>query len=364
MGSDRRHEEVTLRRLITVTALSGMALMVPSLHPAPGFASSMPEIPGTSGIDNAQPLQLQLDYIIQSSQQLAGDGMREIVALIPSWDSARGMPTDYIAPIVEPDGQEKEEPQRFRLRLALDFPLRTSKSGFKSFGFQGGPAVSPTLQASLQVNPHSYWFGNITFYRYLIGDRQRPWNPDFTYSFGYDDWHPNTFTLIYGNYGGNRLSPERGRLIEGQREERTRFSQGLWSLGYKFAMPDLLKPVLLFDDTHQLGCIAGANFTRRYTDLKTLSIRSAKKTLSLGCRYSTPSNLYINVTAFYYPDRTQQQPWDPDFTYGFGYFDYRPGTVTVQYNNYSGNRYPSHDLSPNQGRFRNGSISISWSTAW
>lgn len=283
---------------------------------------------------------------------------------IPSWDSARGMPTDYVAPDIPSSDDESVERNSIRLRLATDFPLRTSQGGFKGFGFQGGPAVSPTLQADLRFNPHSYWYGNITFYRYLMGDRQRPWNPDFTYGFGYDDWHPKTFSFGYGNYGGNRIFPERGRLVEGQREERTRFSQGVWSFGYKFALPDYLEPIFLVDETHQMGCITAFNFTRRYTDLETLSIKSAKRTLSLGCRYSTPGNLFANFTAFYYPDSSQQQPWDPDFTYGFGYFDYRPGTISIQYNNYSGNRFPWNDLSANQGRFKNGSISISWSRAW
>ncbi len=32
--------------------------------------------------------------------------------------------------------------------------------------------------------------------------------------------------------------------------------------------------------------------------------------------------------------------WDPDFTYGFGYFDWHPRTFSLQHNNYAGNRYP------------------------
>lgn len=252
---------------------------------------------------------------------------------------------------------EEERGPTMRLRLGFDYPLRTSDGGAVGAGTQGTPAVSPTAQAELRINPATYWFAGITFYRYLYSDRQRPWNPDFTYTFGYDDWHPNTFSLVYGNYSGNRLDPGIG-------ETHSRFRQGNWSFGYKFRLPEALGPIFKFDEKDEVSCSINANVTPRYTDLRTLSIKKYKRTLSLGCRYMLPNNLYANLTAFHYPDRSQQQPWDPDFTYGFGYFDWRPGTVTVQYNNYAGNRFFWRDSNSGQGGFRRGSISISWSKSW
>lgn len=256
-----------------------------------------------------------------------------------------------------PPKEQAEAQSPFRLRLAFDYPLRTTATGELGAGTQGGPAVSPTLQAELRANPTTYWFGGITFYRYLYGERQQAWNPDFTYTFGYDDWHPYTVSLVYGNYSGNRINP-------GPREAHSRFGQGTWSLGYKFPMPQVLDPIFKLDETHEVNCNANANLTPRYTALRTTEIQKYKRTLSLGCRYSLPNNLYANLTLIYYPDRSQQQPWDPDFTYGFGYFDWRPGTITVQYNNYSGNRFPWQDSNSGQGGFRRGSISISWSHSW
>lgn len=246
---------------------------------------------------------------------------------------------------------------QLRLRLGFDYPLRTGEKTTVGAGTQGAPSVSPTLQAELRINPATYWFAGITFYRYLYEDRQQPWNPDFTYTFGYDDWHPNTFSLTYGNYSGNRLDP-------GPRETHSRFRQGTWSFGYKFRLPETLDRIFKADEKHQIGCNINGNITPRYSDLSTSSMKKYKRSVSLGCRYTLPSNLYANVTAFYYPERSQQQPWDPDFTYGFGYFDWRPGTITVQYNNYSGNRYPWRDSDSGQGGFRRGSISISWSRSW
>ena len=35
-------------------------------------------------------------------------------------------------------------------------------------------------------------------------------------------------------------------------------------------------------------------------------------------------NIYIeSALYFYFNPKVQKQPWDPDYTYGFGYFDWR-----------------------------------------
>jgi hypothetical protein len=247
------------------------------------------------------------------------------------------------------------------LRLAVDYPLRTNVQAAVGRGTQGSPPVSPTLQATLRYVPvrDSYWFVQSTFVRYLMPGRQQPWNPDFTYVFGYDDWHPGTWSLTYANYAGNRFDPD-----PREREKRWNFANGTWSIGYKDQLPEALEPLFLVGNGDQVGCAVNLNRTARYTDLRTLSFQRNKLTVSSGCRYAMANNFYFNFTLIGYLRRSQQQPWDPDFTWGFGYFDWRPGTISVQYNNYSGNRFPGHARAPNQGTFRNGSISLSWSTQW
>jgi hypothetical protein len=69
---------------------------------------------------------------------------------------------------------------------------------------------------------------------------------------------------------------------------------------------------------------------------------------------------YATSTLNYYPVASQQQPWDPDYTYGFGYFDFHPGKLSVQYNNYSGNRYPWRQRGAHTGTFAWGGLSLSW----
>jgi hypothetical protein len=245
--------------------------------------------------------------------------------------------------------------------LAFDYPLnsvsRQAGAGSQSQGERG--ANGPTVSASLKYNPLSYWFFSTTLYKYLDEHQQASWNPDFTYSFGYNDWHPYTLSLVYANYGGNRFRPE-GRLGE----KFTRFEEGTWSLGWKLPQPSFMKEALMVHSTSAIDCATNVNATPRYVDLASGTRKNWKQSFSLGCKYTIYKWWYINFILYYYPDIGQQQPWDPDFTYGIGYFDWHPGTISVQYNNYSGNRFPGREKSPDTGRFKDGSITILWSWTW
>lgn len=215
---------------------------------------------------------------------------------------------------------------------------------------------TPVTRATIKYNPLSYWFAGATFYRYLDQNQQADWNPDFSYTFGYDDWHPYTLSLIYSNYGGNRLSPEKDETF-------TEFRQGTWSLGWKFPLPKKIAAPFLIDRSGGIGCSVNYHLTPEYFDLAKGENENFKHAYSLGCKYVITGNWYLNWTLNSYLDSNQQQPWDPDFTYGFGYFDWHPGTITVQYNNYSGNRYPGRQRVADTGRFIDGEIMVSWSWA-
>jgi hypothetical protein len=247
------------------------------------------------------------------------------------------------------------------VRLSLDYPLRSDVGLARGRGAQGAPAVSPAAQLSLNWHPvqDPAWFVRMGVFRYLQPSRQQPWEPDFSYAFGYDDARPGTLSLVYENYAGNRFRPD--RMLG---ESRANFGQGTWSAGYKFMLPGFLEPYLLVGDGDRSVCRTNLHYTPRFTDARGGPLRHGKTSVALGCRYTRPSGWYAELAVFGYPDRSQQQPWDPDFTYGFGYFDARPGTISVQYGNYSGNRFPGRARAPGEGTLRNGSLSVSWMLSW
>ncbi len=207
--------------------------------------------------------------------------------------------------------------------------------------------------------PGRGWFAQLTLFRYLQPDRQQPWHPDFSYAFGYDAGRPGTWSLVYANYTGTRFEPDRAAG-----EHRFNFPEGQWTLSRRFALPAALEPALLVGDGDQASCSANAHLMPRFVDAASGGLGRYKKALSLGCRYSRASGWYAEAAVFAYPQGRQQQPWDPDFTYAFGYAPAGPGRVSLRYNNYSGNRFPGRVRGPGEGSFRSGSIMAAWSTPW
>lgn len=220
-----------------------------------------------------------------------------------------------------------------------------------------------TLSATVNYNPLSYWFLSTTFYGYLdfsssdiySPESKADWDPDFTYTFGYSDWHPFSMGLVYSNYGGNRLNPDADKG-----EAFTRFEEGTWTFDWKFVLPESLEHLFV---VHETGGVAGSiqyNLTPSFQNLETGTEEFWKQSFSVSVKYTIYKWWYCTYSMYFYPRPWQKQPWDPDFTFGFGYFDWHPGTLSIQYNNYSGNRYPWND-SDNIGDFKDGAITLSWS---
>jgi hypothetical protein len=240
--------------------------------------------------------------------------------------------------------------------LSLNYPLtRSPYQPSTGKGFQGvQDATNINGTVSVKYTVVGAWSGSVTFYRYADQAHRAPWNPDFTYVIGYDDWHPYTLSFTYANYGGNRLSPDHSK-----KEKFSNIEQGGFTLGYKVPLPKVLDRAISVHE-NPTGWNLGYTLIPRYTDLKSNSDLNWKHRVSLGFRYPVYSYWYGTATVNYYPMHAQQQPWDPDFTYGFGYFDFHSGTFSVQYNNYSGNRFPWRHRGPHTGTFAYGGISISW----
>jgi hypothetical protein len=214
------------------------------------------------------------------------------------------------------------------------------------------------LLLTVRYSPSETWFARVTGYVYLKDDGKREWNPDFTYSVGYDDWRPGTFALTYDNYGGNRWNP-----TSGSDQRITRFDEGTVTASYKIPVPEALETLLEADGERHWSASIGAHVVPRYRQQDQEARGSWKRSLSFGVRSRFLRRLYVEGRAFVYPASSQQQPWDPDFTYGVGWFDWRPGTLSVQYGNYSGNRWWNRSK-PGTGAARNGAITVFFTTAW
>lgn len=220
---------------------------------------------------------------------------------------------------------------------------------------QGPPPNNLLAFASATYFPLGYWFLNFSYFQFIGRKEVLPWHPDFTYSFGYNDWHMYTFSLIYGNYGGNRFAPDAAKG-----EQVTRFDQGTWSLGFKFPAPQFMRSWMEFHPTSNVQHLLNLNVIPSYYNVGTSRYEQWQTFLSLQTRYNIYDYFFGLLTFFYYPSPSQQQPWNPDFTYGFGYANWNSFTVSVQYNNYSGNRFPWNKPAENTGNFLDGILSVSF----
>lgn len=251
--------------------------------------------------------------------------------------------------------------QGLSLGAGFSMPLSTGAPPANAGqGTQGQQtSSSPYATLSVKYSPLTYWFAQTTFYKYTSPQLQAPWNPDFTYSFGYDDYHPYTFSLVYANYGGNRLFPDPAR-----HQVHSSFAQGGWTLGWKFKLPKAFEDELKLFSSSAVGWSTHYTLVPTFQNAATSSFQHWKQIASVSVQYNVYKFWYWNISFLYYPISGQQQPWDPDFTYGFGYFDYHPGKISVQYNNYSGNRLPWRPTSAASGTFRKGGVSVSYTWSW
>jgi hypothetical protein len=199
--------------------------------------------------------------------------------------------------------------------------------------------------ATVNWNPYSYFFARLTALRYLDPAQVQPWNPDFTYAFGYDDWHPGTTSLTFEHYGGNRwggggASIAEGAVVLGQKAPELQ----LWPAA--FGVPSAMASLSWVPRFYDAAGVAQAN--------------QVAGRLRLGYRLFSIVDVWVTPQVYLLGT---QQPWDPDFTYGFGIADWKPWSLSVTYANYAGNRFPwrAPATTGRPGDFLDGSLAVSGS---
>ncbi len=131
-----------------------------------------------------------------------------------------------------------------------------------------------TLNLSLQYSPYSFWFANVTS-RLPVTDTSR-YTADFRYSFGYDDWHANTVSLVYSNYGDNHFWTSGSK-------RHTYFEQGAITLAYKFSLPKPMENTLLINKGDAIMC-RWATVGCRVITIWRVTIYAKTKTYCSGVR--------------------------------------------------------------------------------
>lgn len=177
---------------------------------------------------------------------------------------------------------------------------------------------------------------NTTFYHDFNPEASAKWVPNFTYTLGRYNWKPNKFNYGYENYLNNRYS-------DNWKEFGRKFMGGYYFISYSHLPPDSFNRRIHIDNTSNLKLTYFARYSIKYRDLQEVNhggIFSGKVTAGAGFRYTILWNIYIESAFYAYPFPEQKQPWDPDYTYGFGYFDWRSFRCSITYGNWAVNRFP------------------------
>ena len=225
----------------------------------------------------------------------------------------------------------------------------SSDTGF-SLAKRNSGGYFPVLNTSIKFTPLGYWFAETMLFYYTEQKEQDAWEPDFVYRFGYEDWRPYAFSLVYSNYTGNRSI----------HDVSEKYDRGSYSLTWNLPVPDFIAKPFLIEPDREIGCTAGMIYSPRYTIVEE---EDGHDKIQGKISFSVPlySSLHLSLTFFHYLDSGVQQPWDPDYTYELAW---RGEYFSIAYKNYGGTRFPWRSDRPHDSGFADGSIGITWHLDW
>lgn len=195
---------------------------------------------------------------------------------------------------------------------------KQSKPKKKTIGLAGNIYLKQSLKNSAKAIGGSinrklikdnYWFARVGW-NYTLEESDDP----FTYSWGigYSDWHPGTFSAQLNNWGP--IKPDEGLALE----------KAVANFGYSVKSAFLKK--------HRLSLSGSVNVPVE-----------GNSSIVGNIRWSPKENWFVNASV--------SQPLEGDgtakWTYGFGYSDWRPNKINLQYSNYGPNEIPYHNYEAN-----------------
>jgi hypothetical protein len=203
---------------------------------------------------------------------------------------------------------------------------------------------------------------NSTFYKDFNPKATARWISDFTYSFGRYSWRPNTFNYGYENYENNKYS-------DNSKTRKEKFLRGYYFISYQHYLPDNLFWRIRIDSTSMIKFIYFARYSVKYENKYhqvNENISFGKPVAGVAIRYVIARNIFVEGAAYYYfyPYVIRQQVWDPDYSYGFGYFDWRSFRVSLTYGNWAINRFPWNKTAYPWYGFLDGNFKVTLNYIW
>jgi hypothetical protein len=198
---------------------------------------------------------------------------------------------------------------------------------------------------------------NTTFFIDFNKKATARWTSDYSYAIGRYNWRPNKFNYGYENYINNKYTDNLATTGE-------KFLEGYLFLSYTHLLPKNLSKAIRMDSTTQLKFIYFARCNPRYRDELDTVHRVAKPSVGIASRFTIFRGVYVEGALYYYFIPSTRQPWDPDYTYGFGYFDWRSFRVSITYGNWAINRFNAKDRRYPSYGFIDGQFRLIFNWTW
>ena len=195
---------------------------------------------------------------------------------------------------------KKAKPKKKTIGLAGNVYLKHSLKN-------GDKAVGGSINRKLKKD--SYWFARVGW-NYSLEESNDPFS--YSWGIGYSDWHAGTFSAQLNNWGP--IKPEDGLALE----------KAVANFGYS-VKSDFLKK-------NKLSLSGSVN----------VPIEGNSSVVG-NLRWSPVKNWYVNAAV----SQPLEGDGSPKWTYGFGYSDWRPNKINLQYSNYGPNEIPYHNYQEN-----------------
>lgn len=207
------------------------------------------------------------------------------------------------------------------------------------------------------------YYINGLFYKDYNPNAVQRWTSDFTYSYGRFNWRPKTFSFGYENYANNRYS-DNAKVLWGK------YLQGNYFISYINNLPQTLMKKLTIDNTSAVRFTYFLRYAINYKDEFEIihgGLFKGKPNAGISARYTVARNFYLESAIYLYVNPLKQkQPWDPDFSYGFGYFNWKTFRASITYGNWVINRFPwnKNEKKYPQYGFPDGNFRIVFNYTW
>jgi hypothetical protein len=244
---------------------------------------------------------------------------------------------------------------------------RNRISGNVSFNFQrvivdDGVKRKPEFRSAMSIFSRYRFFEEFSFNStFFIDFNKRAaarWIADYTYSIGRYNWRPRKFNFGYENYVNNKYTDNLDEFSQ-------KFMEGYYFASYNFVFPDNIAEKIRIDSTSNVKFTPFARFAFRYRDEFEAVHYEGKPTIGIQGRITLFWNIYCEGGLYYYFQPVfRQLPWDPDFTFGFGHFNWKAFRLSLTYGNWAINRFRGKNQIYNDYGFIDGNFKFTFNWIW